>query len=125
MSIGAAYLDETAELKKLRTLRDSVKELSSSYAETLENLKGFSDTLKSTKSLWKAYDKSKLIKIGLTLIAFPEPTPVTEIVGASILSVGLIKQRMNNNSLHIEDVYKTFQDVFKNIKELREGLVRY
>ena len=118
-------LDDTAELKRLRTLRDSVKELSSSYAETLENFKDFSECLKSTKNLWKEHDKSKLVKIGLTLIAFPEPTPITEIAGASILSIGLIKQKMINNSLHIEDVYKTFQTVFKNLKEIQHSLARY
>ncbi|RLI21467.1 hypothetical protein DRO54_03605 [Candidatus Bathyarchaeota archaeon] len=113
------------ELKKLRTLSNSVKELSSSYAETLENFRGFSECLKSTKSLWKEYDKSKLVKIGLTLIALPEPTPLSEMIGASILSVGLIQQRMRNNSLHINDVYKTFRDVFKNLKEIQHTLTKY
>ena len=118
-------LDDAAEFKRLRTLRDSVKELSSSYVETLEDFKGFSECLKSTKSLWKACDKSKLMKIGLMLIAFPEPTPLSEMIGASILSAGLIKQKMINNSLHIEDVYKTFQTVFKNLKEIQHSLARY
>lgn len=118
-------MDETAELKRLKVLRDSVKELSLSYAETLEDFKDFSECLKSTKSLWKAYDKSRFLKIGLALIAFPEPTPFSEMIGASILSVGLIQQKMRNNSLHIEDVYKTFHDVFKNLKEIRESLTRY
>ena len=118
-------LDDTAELEKLKTLRDSVKELSLSYAETLEDFKGFSECLKLTKNLWKEHDKSKLVKIGLTLIAFPEPTPITEIAGASILSIGLVKQKMINNSLHIEDIYKTFQNVFKNLREIQQNLARY
>ena len=118
-------LDDAAELEKLKNLRDSVKELSLSYAETLEDFKGFSECLKLTKNLWKEHDKSKLVKIGLTLIAFPEPTPITEIAGASILSIGLIKQKMINNSLHIEDIYKTFQNVFKNLREIQQNLARY
>ena len=118
-------MDDVADLEKLRTLRDSVKELSSSYAETLEDFKGFSECLKSTKSLWRACNKSKLVKIGLTLIAFPEPTPFSEMIGASVLSVGLIQQKIRNNSLHIEDVYKTFHNVFKNLREIQENLVKY
>ena len=118
-------LDDTAELEKLKTLRDSVKELSLSYAETLEDFKGFSGCLKSTKSLWRACNKSRLVKIGLTLIAFPEPTPFSEMIGASVLSVGLIQQKIRNNSLHIEDVYKTFHNVFKNLREIQENLVKY
>ena len=118
-------LDDTAELEKLKTLRDSVKELSLSYAETLEDFKGFSECLKSTKSLWRACNKSRLVKIGLTLIAFPEPTPFSEMIGASVLSVGLIQQKIRNNSLHIEDVYKTFHNVFKNLREIQENLVKY
>lgn len=116
---------DDAELKKLRTLRDSVKELSESYAETLENFKDFTESIKSTKSLWREHDKSKLIKIGLVLIAFPEPTPFSEIAGASLLSIGLIKQKMINNSLHIEDIYRTFQTVFKNLREIQQSLTRY
>ena len=116
---------EQEELRKLKIAKKSIEELNLSYTETLGNIKEFSENLSSLKSLWKTSNKSKLVKWGLSLIIFPEPTPVTEIVGATLLSAGLIQQKIRNNGLHIEDIQKTFQEVFKNLNNLREDLVRY
>jgi len=116
---------EQEELRKLKIAKESIEELNLSYTETLGNIKEFSENLSSLKSLWKTSNKSKLVKLGLSLIVFPEPTPVTEIVGATLLSAGLIQQKIRNSGLHIEDIQKTFQEVFKNLNNLREDLVRY
>jgi len=116
---------DTEELRKLKIVKESVEELSLSYAETLENLKGFSENLSSLKNLLKTGNKSKLVKWGLSLIVFPEPTPITEIMGATLLSVGLIQQKIRNSGLHVEDVQKTFQEIFENLNDLRESLIRY
>ena len=116
---------EQEELRKLKIAKESIEELNLSYTETLGNIKEFSENLSSLKSLWKTGNKSKLVKWGLSLIIFPEPTPVTEIVGATLLSAGLIQQKIRNSSLHIEDIQKKFQEVFKNLNNLREDLIRY
>ena len=116
---------EQEELRKLKIAKKSIEELNLSYTETLGNIKEFSENLSSLKSLWKTGNKSKLVKLGLSLIVFPEPSPVTEIVGATLLSAGLIQQKIRNSGLHIEDIQKTFQEVFKNLNYLREDLVRY
>ena len=68
-------------------------------------------------------DKSRLVKIGLTLIAFPEPTPISETLGAFVLSLGIIQNKMKKSTLHIEDIYNTFQDVNKNLLRIRQELV--
>jgi len=116
---------EQEELRKLKIAKKSIEELNLSYTETLGNIKEFSENLSSLKSLWKTGNKSKLVKLGLSLIVFPEPTPVTEIVGATLLSAGLIQQKIRNSGLHVEDIQKTFQEVFKNLNCLREDLIRY
>ena len=116
---------EQEELRKLKIAKESIEELNLSYTETLGNIKELSENLSSLKSLWKTSNKSKLVKWGLSLIIFPEPTPVTEIVGATLLSAGLIQQKIRNSGLHVEDIQKTFQEVFKNLNYLREDLVRY
>ena len=116
---------EQEELRKLKIAKESIEELKLSYTETLGNIKEFSENLSSLKSLWKTGNKSKLVKWGLSLIIFPEPTPVTEIVGATLLSAGLIQQKIRNSGLHTEDIQKTFQEVFKNLNNLREDLIRY
>lgn len=116
---------EQEELRKLKIAKKSIEELNLNYTETLGNIKEFSENLSSLKSLWKTSNKSKLVKWGLSLIIFPEPSPVTEIVGATLLSAGLIQQKIRNSGLHIEDIQKTFQEVFKNLNYLREDLIRY
>jgi len=116
---------EQEELRKLKIAKESIEELKLSYTETLGNIKELSENLSSLKSLWKTSNKSKLVKWGLSLIVFPEPSPVTEIVGATLLSAGLIQQKIRNSGLHMEDIQKTFQEVFKNLNNLREDLIRY
>jgi len=111
------------EPRELKTTATVLQELELGYQETLEVMKGVTKDLRYTKSLWKGGDKSRLVKIGLTIIAFPEPTPISETLGAFILSLGLIQNRMKKSTLHIEDIYNTFQDVNKNLLRIRQELV--
>lgn len=111
---------EPRELKAIATV---LQELGLSYEETLEVMKGVAKDLRSTKSLWRDGDKSRLVKIGLTLIAFPEPTPISETLGVFVLSLGIIQNRMKKSTLHIEDIYKTFQDVNRSLLRTRQELV--
>jgi len=94
-----------------------------SYAETLDGVKGFSRELQAARRLWKKSEKPRFVKLGLALIAFPAPPPVTEIAGAAMLSVGLIQNKIKNSGLHIEDVYKTFKEVFTSLEQIKEGLI--
>ena len=111
---------EREELKNAITV---LRELGLSYEETIKLMRGFTEDLRSTKSLWRGNGKSKLIKIGLTLIAFPEPTPVSEILGAFVLSLGLVQNRIKQSTLHVEDLYNTFQEINRNILRTRQELV--
>ena len=86
-------------------------------------MKGFTKDLRSTKSLWRDGDKSRLVKIGLTLIACPEPTPISETIGVFVLSLGIIQKKMKKSTLHIEDIYSTFQDVNTSLLRIRQELV--
>ena len=108
---------------ELKTTATVLQELGLNYQETLEVMKGFTKDLRSTKSLWRDGDKSRLVKIGLTIIAFPEPTPISETLGAFVLSLGIIQNKMKKSALHIEDIYNTFQDVNKNLLRIRQELV--
>lgn len=103
---------KTRELKAITT---ALQELGLSYEDTLEAMKGVAKDLRSTRSLWRDGDKSRLVKIGLALIACPEPTPISETLGVFVLSLGIIQNKRKNSTLHIEDVYKTFQDVNRSL----------
>jgi hypothetical protein len=111
------------EPRELKTTATVLQELGLSYQETLEVMKGITKDLRSTKSLWMDGDKSRLVKVGLTIIAFPEPTPISETLGAFVLSLGIIQNKMKKSALHIEDIYNTFQDVNKSLLRIRQELV--
>ena len=107
---------------ELRMMANALRELGLSYKDTLEAVKGFAENLRSTRSLWRDGDKSRLIKLGLALIACPEPTPISETLGAFVLSLGIIQNKRKNSTLHMEEVYKTFQDVNTSLLRTRQEL---
>ena len=63
------------ESRELRTLATALQELGLSYEEVIQAMKGAPKDLRFVRSLWKDGDKSRLVMIGLALIACPEPTP--------------------------------------------------
>ena len=107
------------EEKQLKKMALVLQELGLSYSETLEVIHEMSKDVNNAQKLWRGEKKSKLIKIALTLITLPEPTPVSETIGAAVLVAGLVQKRIKNSSLHVEDVYKTFQDVNDDILRIR------
>ncbi|MFC1486794.1 hypothetical protein ACFLRN_03790 [Thermoproteota archaeon] len=108
---------ENKELKRMGTV---LQELGLSYAETIEVIQEMAKDANNAKKLWRGEKKSKLIKLALTLITFPEPTPISETIGAVVLVAGLVQNRAKKATLHVEDVYKTFQDVNNDILKIRE-----
>jgi hypothetical protein len=108
------------EKKELKRMGIVLKELGLNYSETLEVLHEMSKDANQAQKLWKGEKKSRLIKLALTLITFPEPTPISETVGAAVLVAGLVQNRIKNSTLHVEDVYKTFQDVNNDILKIRQ-----
>lgn len=108
------------EQKELKKMANVLQELGLSYAETVEVIHEMSKDVNHAQKLWRGEKKSKLIKIALTLITLPEPTPVSETIGAAVLVAGLVQNRLKNSSLHVEDVFKTFQDVNDDILKIRQ-----
>jgi len=67
------------------------------------------------KKVFREGNKSKLIKLGVALIVFPEPTPVSELVGAGFVVAGTIQKGIRNRAGFAEDIGMDFK---KAIKEL-------
>ncbi len=111
------------EPRELKTIATVLQELGLSYEETLEVMKGLAKDLRSTKNLWKDGDKSRVVKIGLALIACPEPTPISETLGVFVLSLGVIQNKMKQSTLQVEDIYNIFQDMNRNLLRVRQELV--
>jgi len=83
---------------------------------------GFTRELDSTQKLWRKGNNSFLIKAGLALIAFPDPT-VTDVLGSALVAAGLVQLKMKNSKLHVEDVYKAFPKVVKELASIKQCLV--
>jgi hypothetical protein len=110
----------TVEKKEMKRMAVVLQELGLSYKETIEVLHEMSKDMNKAQKLWRGEQKSKLIKLAITLITFPEPTPISETVGAAVLVAGLVQNRIKKSTLHVEDVYKTFQDVNNDILKIRQ-----
>jgi len=98
----------------------ALNELSESYCDLLNAVNGTARELTATRRLWKSGNHSKLIKLGLALIVFPEPTPISETVGACLVAAGAIQKGIRSRTIYVEDVGKTFQSVFKEILKAKD-----
>ncbi len=77
--------------------------------------------MRHTESLWKARNVPSLVKIGLALIAFPEPV-VSDAIGTIAISIGLVQAKVRNSSLYIDDVPSAFQNVIESIGTIKRAL---
>lgn len=110
------------KLDEMKTVATVLKELNESYGDSLHVMKGTVREVKTARKLWRDKNGSKLVKLGLTLIIFPEPTPISETIGACLVAAGAVKKGIQNRSMYIEDVYKTFQSVLKDVWATKHSL---
>ncbi len=83
-----------------------------SAAQTLKNTK---QENWNTKHLWREGNKSNLIKIGMALVAFPEPTPTSEIIGAGFIAAGAVQKGIKSRAVYMEDITKTLNSTLKQL----------
>ena len=103
------------KIEEIKTITNVVKEMNESYVDLLQAVKGTIKDVKSTRKLWRIGNQSRLIKLGLTLIVFPEPTQIREAIGFCLMDVGAVQRRIRSHTIYVEDVYKTFHDLFKDL----------
>jgi len=101
--------------EEMKTVVETLDELNESYGDLLNAVKGTIREMKTTRKLWHNGNKSRLIKIGLALIAFPEPTPISETVGACFIAAGTIQKAIRNRTIYIEDISLTFHNTLKEV----------
>jgi len=106
---------------------EALHELGVSYEEGIKLMSDTTKDLKCLKSLWGkpsvgARKDSRLIKVGVSLIAFPIPTiGIKKSLGSILIAAGLIQQRMKH--VHVADVYNIFQDVNKKLQSIQQKTV--
>lgn len=108
--------------QEVKTSAAFVSELGESYSDLLNSLKGTISEADTAKKLWRDENKSRLIELGVALIVFPEPTPISETVGACFVAAGMIQKGVKNRSIYLEDIGKTFQNAVKEVLSIKKSL---
>jgi len=111
------------EKRKIETVAFMLRELGLSYRETTNLMSEVTRELRLSRSLWKKENSSTLVKVGLTLIALPDPLIITDVVGAAMVAASMVQTKIKNSGLHIEDLCKTFPKVLRELDALRDGIV--
>lgn len=109
-------------MERLKTTRKALAEMNESYSDLIREAKGTAQSVHAARQLWRAGYKSRLIKIGIALIVFPDPSPTTEIVGGCLVAAGAVQKAVRNRALFMEDVKKTFQSTLKEISASKSDL---
>ena len=100
----------------------ALNELSESYIDLLGAIKSTANTAGASKALWREGNKSRLIKIGVALVVFPEPTPISETIGACFIAAGAVQKGIQNRALYLEDITKTFKNTLRDVLETNHSL---
>ena len=108
--------------EQAKTAAKALNELNESYVDLLGAIKGTADTAEATKKLWRGGNNSRLIKIGVALVVFPEPTPISETIGACFIAAGAVQKGIQNRAIYLEDITKTFKNTLKDVLETRNSM---
>jgi len=101
---------------------NALNELNESYVDLIQAMKGTIKEVKTTRRLWQDGKKSRLIKLGLALIVFPEPTPISETIGTFLVAAGAVQAGIRHRTIYVENVYKSFKDTLKEMRTIKDSL---
>ena len=108
--------------EQVKNATKALKELNESYIDLLGAMKGAVRDVEATKKLWREGNKSRLMKIGVVFLAFPEPTPISETIGACFIAAGAVQKGIQNRAIYIEDITKTFKSTLKDVLATNQSL---
>jgi methyl-accepting chemotaxis protein len=109
------------ENDEIKTLADALKELNENYIDVIQTMKETTKEVKATKQLWRKGNNSILIKLGLALIAFPDPT-ISDIIGTVLVAAGTVQMGIRRRTIYVEDVYKTFHSTLKDMWAIKRNV---
>lgn len=106
-----------------QTIVSALREFGLSYEDAVKLVEEASKEAKSLKPLWGKSSAggpkgSRLVKLGMALIAFPIPTVgIKKSLGAMLIAAGLVQEKVKH--IHVADVNGTFQDVYSELRKLQ------
>jgi hypothetical protein len=112
--------------KEVKSYAEILEELNKDYAETgkilQDSMKSITTGVGSLKTLWREKNQSRLIKLGVAIMLIPDPG-FSDVVGAAVVAAGLVQNKIKNSGLYLEDVYKTYPRLFKELHSARQELI--
>ena len=108
--------------EEIKSATKALNELNESYSDLFGALKGTARDVEATKKLWREGNKSRLVTIGIALIVFPEPTAISDCVGACFVAAGTVQKGIQNRAIFLEDVTKTFKNTLKDVWTIKHSL---
>jgi len=103
------------KVEEAKTAIKAAAEVNEDRKELRGTLSGNGCAASSTKKLFREGNQSKLIKLGVALIVFPEPTPISEIVGAGFVAAGAVQKGIKSRAGFAEDIGKDFKKALKDL----------
>jgi hypothetical protein len=108
------------KLKKLKTISESVRRRSSLYSDLskVDDKK----TAQSLRALHKAPDPGRKIKkVGFIIFWIPEPTGITNAIGAPMILAGKYLERVYNGST-IHDIASETKNATSSIHDFKKSV---
>ena len=102
-------------MEKAKLTAKALNELTESYAEACIAIKSTAKETAKTKKLWREGNKSNLIRIGIACIVFPDPSPISEIVGAGFLVAGAVQKGIQNRTMYVGDIKKNLESTLREL----------
>jgi len=97
----------------LKEIKEDYIQLKHSVQSTVREAKN------SNEQLWREGKKPTLIKVGLALIAFPDPT-ISDVVGSVLVAAGTVQEAVRRRTIYVEDIPKTLKTLVKDLQSTRD-----
>jgi len=117
-------LEDIEKLKRnIAIIRDFAEDWKENTTIIEDVAQDDSSVLQSIERLCKSRNRGNMIKIGLTLIAFPFPIVVDDVLGWSFLAAGLVQRKIKNSALYLEDVNAALPNLMKELREFKQEIL--
>ena len=103
----------------------AAKELGETFKDTATIINGMNGAIEEANQLYdhgQGGAGNSLISLGIALVAFPEPTMVSDVVGAGIVATGLLYNKFVSPPLYVDNIFETIQSQVKAIHSTGEDL---
>ena len=110
------------KVEEVKAAINALVEANKDRKELRSTLSDNGSAVSSAKKLFREGNESKLIKLGVALIFFPEPTPVSEMIGAGFVTAGAVQKGIRSRAGYAEDIGKDFKRALKELGSLKDQI---